>query len=66
MAKNGQRGTTLKRKREAQGIKQFEMAARLGVSPAYLSMMENEHGGWGLPRGFAAAFQRELQQERTA
>jgi len=65
MAKNGQRGSTLKSLREGAGIKQFEMAARLGVSPAFLSMLENEHGGWGLPRGFAAAYQQRLEEGKS-
>jgi transcriptional regulator with XRE-family HTH domain len=34
-------GTVLTRVREAAGVKQAELAARLGVPPSYLSKIEN-------------------------
>lgn len=47
--------------RLARGVSQQTMSTRLGVSQPYLSMHENEHGGWGLPRGFAAAYEAALE-----
>ncbi len=59
----GRRGKSLKALRLDTGIHQIVIADRLGVTTAYLSCHENEHGGFGLPRGFGRRYQEELQTE---
>ncbi len=58
----GRRGSSLKKLRLGYGVHQADLAERLGVGVDYLSRHENEHGGFGLPRGFGRRYQEELQE----
>lgn len=56
----GRRGRALQKLRVRLEIPQCAVAERLGVSQPYLSHLETEHGGYGLPRGFGRRHQEAM------